>query len=56
MMIFVKFKPAYSVTLGDEEIGFVENRTELQSIIDNDVLTTDDESVDRSAFSRLRWF
>ena len=45
MMIFVKFKPAYSVTLGDEEIGFVENRTELQSIIDNDVLTTDDETV-----------
>ena len=32
-MIFVKFKPAYAVTLGNEEIGYINNRTELQEVM-----------------------
>lgn len=44
-MIFVKFKPAYAVTLGNEEIGYINNRTELQEVIDNDILKPSDDNV-----------
>ncbi len=44
-IILIKFKPAYAVTLGEEEIGFVNNRTDIQNVIDNDVLAQKDETV-----------
>ena len=44
-IIFIKFKPAYEVTLGEEKIGYVGNCTEFQEKIDNDILKSDEESV-----------
>ena len=44
-VIFIKFKPAYAVTLGNEEIGYINNRIELQEVIDNDILKSSDDSV-----------
>ncbi len=44
-IIFIKFKPAYAVTLGKEEIGYIGNRTEFQEEIDNNILKSNEESI-----------
>lgn len=44
-IILIKFKPAYAVTLGEEEIGYIGNRTEFQEKIDNNILKPEEESI-----------
>lgn len=45
MMISIKFKPAYAVTINNELIGYVNNKEEFQEKINKEVLTSDDEKV-----------
>lgn len=44
-MLIVRYKPAYAVTFNNEVIGYVENKDELQEIIDNDILKPEEENV-----------
>ena len=44
-IILIKFKPAYAVTLGEEQIGYIGNRTEFQEEIDNNILNTNKENI-----------
>lgn len=45
MMISIKFKPAYAVTINNELIGYVDNKEEFQEKINKEVLTSTDEKV-----------
>lgn len=54
-IIFIKFKPAYSVMLGEEEIGFVNNRVEFQDKIDNEVLKSSDDNVAFVALDNVKY-
>ena len=44
-IIMIKYKPAYAVKLGENQIGYVNNRTSFQNKIDNEVLKSDEENV-----------
>ena len=54
-IIFIKSKPAYSVMLGEEEIGFVNNRVEFQDKIDNEVLKSSDDNVAFVALDNVKY-
>lgn len=43
--IAVKFKPAYAVSLAGKQIGFVNNKDEFQSKIENEILNVDEDNV-----------
>ena len=43
LIIFIKFKPVYEVKLGDEIIGYIENKDEIEKIIEEELLKTDNE-------------
>ena len=44
-IIFIKFKPAYAVTLNGEEIGYIKNENKFQEKIDESILKTSEENV-----------
>ena len=44
-IIFIKYKPAYSVILGEEQIGYINNKVEFQNLIDTKVLKSTEENV-----------
>lgn len=41
LIIFIKFKPIYQVTLGGEVIGYVKSKTVMEDLINKKVLTLD---------------
>ena len=44
-MLFIKYKPAYKVTLDGEKIGYVENVNEFNTLIEEKIINTDEENV-----------
>ncbi len=44
-MIFIKFRPAYSVSLNGEEIGYVGDKNKFQAEINENILTSDSTNV-----------
>ncbi len=44
-IILIKFKPAYAVTLGETQIGYVGNKTEFEQEVDNKILKSEEENV-----------
>lgn len=44
-IILIKFKPAYSVTLGEQEIGYVESKQEFEKQIDSKIINNKEENV-----------
>ncbi len=44
-IILIKFKPAFAVKLGDEEIGYVENRVEFQKEVESKIINLKEENV-----------
>ena len=45
VIIFIKFRPAYSVSLNGEEIGYVGDEKEFNKIVNESVLTSDETNV-----------
>lgn len=45
IIIFLKFKPAYLVTLNGEEVGYVTDKKQFQSEINDQILTTNEKNV-----------
>lgn len=43
--MFVKFKPAYAVSLNGEEIGYIKNENKFQERIEEDILNTSEKNV-----------
>ena len=37
-MLFIKYKPVYAVTLGDENVGYIENIEEFEKDVENNVI------------------
>lgn len=44
-IMFMKFKPAYAVSINGEEIGYIKNENKFQEKIDENILKTSDENV-----------
>ena len=45
-IILLKYKPTYKVTLSGQEIGYVENGTELDERIQNEIIEMEGKSID----------
>ena len=45
-IIFLKYKPTYKVTLSGKEIGYVENETELENRIQDEIIGMEGKSID----------
>lgn len=45
IIIFLKFKPAYLVTLNGEKVGYVTDKKQFQSEINDQILTTNEKNV-----------
>ena len=45
-MIVVKYKPVYAVTIGDETIGYIENKEEFEKEIENKIINYTSKNVD----------
>ena len=45
-IILLKYKPTYKVTLSGQEIGYVENGTELDEKIQNEIIEMEGKSID----------
>lgn len=41
----IRYKPAYAVTFNNEVIGYVDNKDNFNEIVNNEILTSDNESV-----------
>lgn len=44
-IIFIKFKPAYAVSLNGEQLGYVGDEDEFQEEINENILSTDEENI-----------
>lgn len=44
-IFLIKFKPAFVVTLGEEKIGYVGNKTQFNQHIDSDILNPEEDGV-----------
>jgi len=44
--MLIKYKPAYAISLSNQEIGYVENKKEFEEIISQEVLNSEDINVD----------
>ncbi len=49
-IILIKFKPAYAVTLGNEEVGYIENKEDFQNEVNESILQSSETNV---AFVKL---
>jgi len=45
-IMLIKYKPAYAISLSNQEIGYVENKKEFEEIISQEVLNSEDINVD----------
>ena len=45
LMLFVKYRPAYSVEINGENLGYVSNKNKFQKEIDENILKTDEEGI-----------
>lgn len=45
-IILIKYKPTYKVTLAGQEIGYVENESELKNRIQNEILEMEGKNID----------
>lgn len=45
-MLFMKYKPVYAVTIGDENVGYIENKDEFENIIKENVINYTSKNVD----------
>lgn len=45
-MLFMKYKPVYAVTIGDENVGYIENKDEFEKTIKENVINYTSKNVD----------
>ena len=45
-MLFIKYKPVYAVTLGNENVGYVENKEEFEKEIEDNIINYTSKNVD----------
>lgn len=45
LVMTIKYKPAYAVTLNNEVIGYVENKDKFQELVDENILKSEEENV-----------
>ena len=45
-MIFIKYKPVYAVTLGNEEVGYIENKENFEKEVEKNVINYSAKNVD----------
>lgn len=45
LVLMIRYKPAYAVTFNNEVIGYVDNKDNFNEIVNNEILTSDNESV-----------
>lgn len=44
--MLIKYKPAYAISISNQEIGYVENKKEFKEIINQEVLNSEDTTID----------
>ena len=45
LLIFIKYRPAYSVEINGEQLGYVSDKNDFQKNIDENILKTDEEGI-----------